>query len=65
MTTKQANRWWQSGRQSKRYIRLSPTTLYCVPDCYGGKGKPDLLSDSCIHCFLGKQCQEMQEVVWR
>jgi len=55
----------QTTKQQPRYVRLNPTTLYRVPDCYGGKGKPDLLSDSCIHCFLKKQCQERQEVVWR
>ncbi len=51
--------------QQPRYIRLSPTTLYRVPDCYGGPGKPDPLSDSCTHCFLKKPCQDKQEVVWR
>jgi len=47
------------------YVRLSVMTLYRTPDCYGVKGKPDLLSDACLHCFLKKQCQEKQEVVWR
>ena len=51
-------------RQLRRCIRLSPTTLYRVPDCYGGKGNPDLLSDACVHCFLKKRCREKQEVVW-
>jgi len=52
-------------KQQSRYVRLNPAILYRVPDCYGGKGKPDPLSDSCIHCFLKKQCLEGQEVVWR
>jgi len=46
-----------------RYVRLNPTTLYRVPDCYGGKDKPDPLSDACIHCVIKKQCQERQEVI--
>lgn len=50
-------------KQQSRYIRLNPTTLYRVTDCYGAKGKPDLLSDACIHCFLQKRCRERQEVV--
>jgi len=52
-------------KPQSRYVRCSPTVLYRVPACYGGKGKPDPLSDTCIHCFLKKQCQERQEVVWR
>jgi len=52
-------------KQQSRYVRLNHTTLYRVPDCYGVKGRPDLLSDTCIHCFLKKQCQDRQEVVWR
>lgn len=51
--------------QQSRYVRLSSTVLYRVRDCYGGKDKPDLLSDTCIHCFLKKQCQDRQEVVLR
>ena len=52
-------------KQQSRYVRLASTTLYRVPTCYGGKGKPDPLSDACIHCFLRKQCQDRQEVEWR
>lgn len=52
-------------KQQSRYVRLHPTTLYRVPDCYGGKGKPDPLSNDCICCFLREQCQGRQEVVWR
>ncbi len=52
-------------KHQSRYIRLAPTTFYRVPDCYKGNGKPDLLSDACIHCFIKKQCQERQEVVLR
>jgi len=59
MTTK------QTAKRTARYVRLSPTVLYQVPDCYGSKGKPDPLSDACVHCFLKKQCRERQEVVWR
>lgn len=52
-------------KRPSRYVRLSPTVLYLVRDCYGGKGKPDPLSDTCSRCFLIKQCQEKQEVVWK
>ena len=52
-------------KQQSRYVRLNPTTLYRVQDCYGVEGKPDPLSDTCTHCFLKKQCQDRQEVVWR
>jgi hypothetical protein len=55
----------ETTKQQSRYVRLSLTVLYHVSDCYGGKGKPDPLSDACIYCFLKKQCQERQEVVWR
>ena len=52
-------------KQQSRCIRLSPTVFYRVPDCYGSKGKPELLSDACLHCIVKKQCQDKQEVVWR
>ena len=55
----------QVDKRQARYVRISPTVLRRVPDCYGAKGKPDPLSDTCIHCFLKKWCQERQEVVWR
>jgi len=55
----------QTAKRITRYVRLNPTTLYRVPDCYGGKGKPDPLSDACVHCFLKKRCQERQEVIWK
>ena len=54
-----------SAKQQSRYIRLSPTTLYLAPECCGSKGKPDILSDACVHCFIRKQCHDRQEVVWR
>jgi len=53
MTTKQQS-------EQSRYVRLNQTTLYRVPSCYGGRGKPDPLSDACVHCFLKKQCREKQ-----
>ena len=52
-------------KPKSRYIRLNSTTLYRVPGCYGGKGKPDPLSNACVHRFLRKQCASKQEVVWR
>ena len=52
-------------KQQLQYIRLSPTVLYWIPSCYGGKDKPDLLSDACLHCFMRKQCQNRQEVIWK
>ena len=52
-----------STKQQSRYVRLNPTVLYRTPSCYGDKGKPDPLSDTCLHCFLKKQCQERQEVI--
>jgi len=55
----------QIAKKQSRYVRLANTTLYRVPDCYGGKGKPDPLSDACLHCWIKKQCQERQEVVLR
>lgn len=55
----------QTTEQKSRYIRLSPTVLYRVADCYGSAGKPDPLSDACTHCFVKKQCQDRQEVVQR
>ncbi len=60
MTTNQA-----PTKQQSRYIRLSSTVLYRVQSCCGDEGKPDLLSDACVHCFLKKQCQDKQEAVWR
>ena len=52
-------------KQQSRYVRLNPTVLYRVPDCYGGEGKPDPLSDACLCCFLKKWCKDKQEVIWR
>jgi len=52
-------------KQQSRYVRLDPTTLYRLPDCYGSRGKPDPLSDACIHCFLRKWCRDRQEVIWK
>jgi len=65
MTTATEQQAKQQLGQQSRYISLSPTTLYRVPDCYGGRGKPDMLSDACTHCFLKKQCRERQEVIWK
>lgn len=53
------------GKPKLPYVCLSPTTFYRAPDCYGSAGKPDPLSDACRHCFLRKQCQDKQEVIWR
>ena len=55
----------QPAKEKSRYIRVSPTVLHRVPDCYGGKGRPDLLSDACTHCYFRKHCRERQEVVLR
>jgi hypothetical protein len=48
-----------------RYVHLSPTVLYRVPACFGDKDKPDMLSDTCIHCIVRQQCADRKEVLLR
>jgi hypothetical protein len=44
-----------------RYIRLSETVLFRVPDCYGQAPIPD----ACPRCPIRKWCSDKQEVIWR
>jgi len=55
----------QDTKQQSRYVRLSATALYRVPDCYGGTNTPAPLPSACVYCVVGKQCQEKQEVLRR
>ena len=45
--------------QSNHYVRLAPTTLFSVPDCYLSQ-KPDLSSERCWLCPVKKQCEQRQ-----
>ena len=47
--------------QSDKYVRLAPTVLFRVPECYLSK-KPDLSSERCWLCPVKKQCEQRQPV---
>lgn len=47
--------------RSERYVRLAPTTLYRVPDCYLEQTL-DSSSELCWRCPVRKQCAEKHPV---
>ena len=42
--------------ETTRHIRLSPTVLFRVPDCYLAQ-KPDTVRERCWLCPVRKQCE--------
>jgi len=49
-------------QEIRRYIRLSPTVLFRVPECYGMFGSSDG-KRSCDTCFHARRCELGEETI--
>ena len=47
-----------NNEQSKKYVRLAPTTLHLAPDCYGNFDEEYTMDSDCPLCAVHNQCKD-------